>query len=347
MNSYSQYIDYEFSNSNNVSHLNLGSKTMNIDRFNNTMCDGNIMLEPRLQEYIKKKKHYKMNNIKPLIPIEREFSITDYDKKVIRDFLKGKKDMYKTKNLEINNTKSNKQNYFPSKQFRDNDKRQDKLKRNEIFEKPENMGMFATDENNSSFYENQFVNYDENEILDARDFDESRFDPRVDSRIRSGKLDYNPDKSKYKVSGQVGNRLYNNNGVINGNEIAFNQVLDRNNLAAANNPYRSRAANPVHFSQQSKNSLDNEKVYGVKNFTNNYEQGKNISRIETELMHGIPAGGRKSYGYRNPEEHYYNYIDPEFQNDINTTSLAYHGFGQPTRLENKKRSCEIYEREIY
>lgn len=63
------------------------------------VCDG-IMLEPRLQEYIKKKMYYKENNIQPDIPFEQEFNITKGDLKRVKAFLKGDKDIYNNKKIE-------------------------------------------------------------------------------------------------------------------------------------------------------------------------------------------------------------------------------------------------------
>lgn len=372
---FSKYIDNEFSFSNNVSDMNMGSNRVNVNRIPNIMCEGNIMLEPRLQEYIRKKKYYKENNIQPVIRLEKEFSITEHDKKVIKNFLRGKKDMYKTENLEINNTKSVKKNYFPSRKFR-KDERLEKFKNKERFDQPKNLGMFAP-EDGEDFYDYDTV--EDNDFFDSRDFDDSRFDPRVDPRMRPGRRDLDPDRSPYNVNGQVGDRLYNDGGRFNGNEVLFNQMLDKDVLAAAPNRYRSRAGNPVHneslqwnkkdrkrnneavygFSRQSKLDEDNKTFYPSLNSREpldysdymavpfaGHGKGACDVNLETEMLHGIPSRASKSYGYRNPEEHYYDYVDPDFQNEQNSASLPYHGFGFPTRLQNKRRRNR-YEREIY
>lgn len=39
------------------------------------------------------------------------------------------------------------------------------------------------------------------------------------------------------------------------------------------------------------------------------------SNIESDLMQGLPSRSFKSYGYRNPHEHYYQYISEEIQNN--------------------------------
>lgn len=59
-------------------------------------CNG-IYLEPRLQEYIKKKKYYKENRIETEIPLEKEFNITKEDLRKIKALLRGDKDIYNHK----------------------------------------------------------------------------------------------------------------------------------------------------------------------------------------------------------------------------------------------------------
>ena len=58
----------------------------------------NLTLEPRLQEYWKKKKFYKENNIMPSSNLEKEFCITHEDKLRLKSFLSDKKDIYSSYN---------------------------------------------------------------------------------------------------------------------------------------------------------------------------------------------------------------------------------------------------------
>lgn len=92
---FSSFIDQEFSYGNKVNTKN----NININKHLESaiFLDGNMSLEPRLFEYIKKKKFYKDNKIEEIIPLEKQFQITDTDMKIIRDFLMGKKNMYTSK----------------------------------------------------------------------------------------------------------------------------------------------------------------------------------------------------------------------------------------------------------
>jgi hypothetical protein len=58
-----------------------------------------IQLEPRLQEYVRRKKFNEENDIEPPIPEEQEFCITKYDLKVIKRYKQGEKNIYTSKRL--------------------------------------------------------------------------------------------------------------------------------------------------------------------------------------------------------------------------------------------------------
>jgi hypothetical protein len=60
---------------------------------------GSIQLEPRLQEFIRRKKFNEENDIEPPIPEEKEFCITPHDLKIIKRFKQGKEKIYTSKRL--------------------------------------------------------------------------------------------------------------------------------------------------------------------------------------------------------------------------------------------------------
>jgi hypothetical protein len=68
-------------------------------------CNDDTTLEPRLQEYLKKKALYKDNNIIPQVPLEKEFQIEDHDLITIRRFMDGDKNINHSKRHLINNIK--------------------------------------------------------------------------------------------------------------------------------------------------------------------------------------------------------------------------------------------------
>src|SRR5277367_5573557 len=60
---------------------------------------GSIQLEPRLQEYLKRKKFNEENDIEPPIPEEKEFCITPHDLNIIKRYKQGKKNIYTPKRI--------------------------------------------------------------------------------------------------------------------------------------------------------------------------------------------------------------------------------------------------------
>ncbi len=171
---FSHFIDPETSFSNKVKYP---SKATLVDGLKNMRCDGGIMLEPRLQEYIKKKKFYRDNNIKPCVSLESEFQIVDRDKKLLRAFLTGRRDMYNQESRggkEFSQFKTEgrgaKKPFFPSREFRDDPRVPDidKMKPSKT-EKVPNRGMFYPDKKNGLYYEDPVSGADP--MLDARDFE--------------------------------------------------------------------------------------------------------------------------------------------------------------------------------
>lgn len=171
------------------------SKDVMVDKLKNMTLEGNIMLEPRLQEYLKKKIMYRNSNITPCITPEQEFQITNLDRRILRDFLKGKKDMYVDtydKYLKTNE----KRPMFPSSKLADDPRVPDIDKVKPSSETlPINRGMFMP-EKNGHFYEDVCSkDLNSNQIIDPRDFppyeydgtgidiNNMKFNPRVDPRI--------------------------------------------------------------------------------------------------------------------------------------------------------------------
>lgn len=60
---------------------------------------GSIQLEPRLQEYMRRRKFNEENDIEPAIPEEKEFCITPYDLKIIKRYNQGSKKLYTSRRL--------------------------------------------------------------------------------------------------------------------------------------------------------------------------------------------------------------------------------------------------------
>jgi hypothetical protein len=413
---HSKFIDPQFSFSNKV----YPSKVDMVDRLKNMRCDGNIMLEPRLQEYLKKKKFYKENNISSCIKPEDEFQISHKDKMMLREFFKGKKNLYDYDNKKFNEGQKNrrtKKKCFPSKAFRDGDPRVPQLKNKNINDEPINRGMFYP-EKDGTYYATDTKPLDP--IMDARDFttqlspystnnsmstvpdhhvsdigannrsymnlepldngwdmDDTGFDPRVDPRMNPGVEKYNKHKSQFRInpqhnksfadqdpdprnkfivsdlshspdpySGGLNTEWGNYNNTTNKHKN--HKIIDNNNILSKGTSY-GEMATPT-FSGQSELDFDNKKFipqttsnskkyinsscYTTMPFISQTNSGMN-TELESSLIRGTPHNTTKSYGYRNPSEHYYDFIEDDFQNPDNTVEPWGPRGGESTRRNNK------------
>lgn len=364
-------------------------------------CDGGIMLEPRLQEYLNKKNYYRKNNINSSVSPEMEFQITKEDIKKIRRLMRGKRDIYDQQKFPLNDKKRKKK----FKKMQKDDRVLSVPQLNET--KPVNMGMFAPDNNdNEYFYE--VMSRKPNRLLDTRDMmDKVNFglEYEVDNqsidnitakkhkkRIKKHKDKRNnyiisnlePEYNMSKKSHHTPKKYTKHNLRLNNNQIpnsmprfegpAFNLPYpDQRQKQKEWNPYveynympsehsaniaKQRGYIPEYeINEQSEMDFENRMIIprvkhnSKKNLNNNpvpfMEYGKGISNIEVEneLIMSMPSRTFKSYGYRNPEEHYFNYVDNDIQSSHNTV-LPFPRGGEATR-NNNKSSAKSVSRKIY
>lgn len=381
------------------------SKIELIDKEKNMLLSGDVMLEPRLQEYLKKKTFYRKNAIDPCIAPELEYQITPFDKKIIKSFLSGKKDIHDPKYYDrYTNKQEQKQEkqYFPSKEFRD-DKRVPKIEKQDPNAQLINRGMFVPT-NNERYYEDKPSN--KIMMVSPRDFppyqydgtgydiSESKFNPRIDSKIDPGPGKFrevyqknnsqyriNPDpnqkttdpdpRNKYIISDLLAKAdklkaeisQHNKEQVSEYNEGAV--FKDYKLLDDVKNPKqeaRYGQANIPTYNAASEMDLDNKVVVpnmacnskrGVDNSNYRFEsylgrKDRKNEDAENELVRGMSSyrTHNRSYGYRNPEEHYFQYVDDDFNHESNTVEGWIRG-GEGTRMDNKAMAKnKRYTREI-
>jgi hypothetical protein len=352
----------------------------NNNPFSNVTGSNNIMLEPRLQEYMKKRKYYKDNNINPTIPLEKEFSISNTDKKLLKLFLNGNTNVYKQSEYEKIISQKKKQQSFPSTHFKEDSR---VLKMNKPDNStPINRGMFVP-ENKSRYYEDPIVEQP-HKITDSRDFTENnfkkfrgdinelKFNPRVDPKINPGFEEYDKCESPYRVKD---GSCYDS--CAPKNKKPYNKNLKNNYNDYNNDPHQSFFNyDLVDNYSQHKKSHDQDKFKKSENGSLSiYDRNMDpISRkhhvfkdqkiaphpdsiaynsrnfdadLESELIRGMPATRphNKSYGYRDTFENHFDYIDDDFQNPDNT-DIWIRG-GEATRLDNKfEAKNRTYVREI-
>lgn len=382
------------------------SKLELIDKEKNMLLSGEVMLEPRLQEYLKKKTFYRKNNIAPCISPELEYQITPFDKKIIKAYLSGKKDIHNPKYYDKFETKQEaEKQYFPSREFR-NDKRVPKVEKQDPYsQKPVNRGMFVPD-NNDRYYEDKPSN--KNMMISPRDFPpyqydgtgynitESKFNPRIDSQIDPGPAKYHeihqknnsqyrinpnpyskttdPDpRNKYIISDLLSKANKAKEEINKHNQQTQQQYSDYDDTKVykdyklmddVKNPKqesRYGQMNVPTYNAASEMDLDNKVV--VPNIACNSKRGgENLNyRFETYFarkdhknedaeneLRGMQSyrTHNRSYGYRNPEEHYFQYIDDDFQSGDLSVEPWVRG-GEGSRMNNKAMAKNrTYTREI-
>lgn len=359
---YSHLIDQQFSFSNRVDFSNNN---------NFPKCKGNIMLEPRLQEYMKKANYYKSNNIKPVVAPEKEFQITKYDLEIINSYVNGKRDMYVPNNKY--QKKYLKENRYQKTSFSSKELLKDRRipeieKTKHTYETPINRGMFDSKKGcyddktrtNTGPVDFRDIYEMQHTKINKGGFDPNsyRYNPRNDSLVdQPGVETHNRydsqyhvgptaeqmlkiSKSKYEKGGIHDTYTYlekdfcdNRYGNMNADEYLDTSEYDTKNKIIMPN-----------IRQNIKKDL-NVYNYVMTNLYDENDQCKD-NNFEMDMINGMPVHTKKSYGYRNPEEHYYDYIDNEFQNAYNSV-LPFPFGGESTRLGNKKMAKQKYVREIY
>lgn len=304
------FFDHDFNFNNSIMPKNHEKN----DKLGNMICNDGIMLEPRLQEFLKKKKFYKENNMNPFIPIEKEFQITNSDKKILKSFLRGDRNIYSNKKqneiLDCINKDNKKE--FPSKQFREDSRlnKLNKLKENE--NKIVNRGMFVPD-NKGRFYEDPIVSPDNfNPIFNSRDIRNKPIQFSQEEEVSENSDDENYHKS-FKDP--------RNKNIISDLESHY----IKKNIQG----FDSKNNNTGKF----KNRYNQTNEKGAEAIKSQNIKIRNMD-IESEIIRGIPAKTMKTDGYQNPEEHYFDFVKNNSQ--YNPTEDWQRG-GLSTRLSNHSK----------
>lgn len=383
-NKYSKYFDDKFNFSNEVKPRKRNTRLEEVRKLQNFSCSGGIMLEPRLQEYLKKKKFYKKTQYQPCVSPEREFQITQDDLKRIKAFLSGDKKIYDKKRFPLKQ-KKHKKPKFPSSAFRE-DKRLDKLrkKKKELMNKePINRGMFEDDKQN--FYNDSDMF--QTGPLDGRDIIGNNFDQGL---ANTENYDYDtvsmesyddPFKGKHTYTGNdFGTHdpmgypdqrvnLYPERG--NDGPLGIDNVSNQWNPYIEYNHMQGSGYSDIHhqrfgkepdpiFNQRNEMDFDNKMVIPKMNYNGKKDlnhsnirplpnmthgNGMRDTDLESCIQFGMPSKTFKSYGYRNPDEHYFQFIQNDIQ-DPNHVVFPIARGGISTRLDNKKHA-KNYKRDIY
>lgn len=324
---------------------------------NEVLIDGHMFLEPRLQQYIEKKKYYKKYGIETEQPLEREYSISNNDLKLIKDYINGKKEFYKYEKkdqyLDLVDTAGQ---GFSGLDFK-NDERykrfQKKMERNKDATKQRH---------NYSAWDDGF-----SKLVPEEQFNKS--DRFLDDRFFSMENDNdtkNPYKSKTFLKnaerrninyGSNFNNIFGESTYKKRSQIADNIIGTKKTYARLNSDNRYNYENHLDIDNKRNNLSINQKgkkyhntssyssiprtesdVLRDINMESNLRTGKDI--IKSDYTEQRTNSKAKTNGYPNPAEHYYDYI---YKNNI-TNSIFPHPAN--SRNENKKAKNLAYERDI-
>lgn len=299
-------------------------------------CTNGILLEPRLQEYLKKKTYFKKNNIQTNVNHEQEFNITEQDVKRLKAYLKGDKDLYNhttQEKFDFDDVPSPKFEFDPDEVYKSDVRYQrfaKKLKRDkEAMKQRYNQGDFHPD------YETAFLQPDINKWTDDR----VNIQRISDERMMFSKENENIEgefESKYKTKNPTlkNNSNYNNYEQSSWNSRSKNLDFVNNTIGEMNsyghNNYdenlrankkkilNASSSRPIPFVGGAK---------GIRNIGNeSYLKNSEVTRYSKT----------NGYGYRNPIEHHFDYIS----NDIQDPNNIICDRGTNTRLDNRKIAGE-------
>ncbi len=317
-----------------------------VNNMYNSNCSGDMMIEPRLMEYLKKKEYYKTNKLEACIKPEVEFQITKEDIKLLKEFRKSGKDIYsyrsqnlnKRLNKSLESCQSNQSKpSFPSSSFKD-DSRVPQI------EKSSNKQNMTTPAGYTS------AGY----TSEGYDVDNAKYNPRIDPRMDPGAEKYNPRQSQFYIPRSTQKYCVDQDPRNKYILSDLDHTKHNNSVSDFDNVFNQSISSHASNQSNPSNMIDSESEWTNQNKQYSPKLRKNLntskytfktfnevsvpinSQLESDLLRGMPTyrPRNKSYGYRNPDENYFDYIDCNFQNSDNTVEGWIRG-GESTRLDNK------------
>lgn len=400
---FSEYFDPKFNFTNNIQEEDNENKNVNT----NMKCNDNIMLEPRLQEYLKRKRFYKENNIDSGVSPEKEYQITPFDKKILRSFLKGDRTIYEKNNDKFN--KRSEKSMSISGKFASsvselmndprvpaidkiNGKGNNNINQNQKQqqENPINRGMFVPDNKYGRYYEDPHVKTESrNQIYHGRDLSDkkmqsSNFDSigtfnNLSKQARSNQhnvfsnssihknfIDPDPRNKNiisnlFEKANRTKKEINEERGMDNSAsnygsfcdlipQSDYQLIEEKDKWAAKSEKRYGEEAVPV-FSSLSTMDFENKIVmpsmgykskrdlnpseYRFATFGDDYNCEVRDTDLESDMLMGLSSKTMKSYGYNNPNDHYFDFIDEKELHKSSEIEPFERG-GVSARLENHK-----------
>jgi hypothetical protein len=347
---------------------------LSLNDVENLTC-GNVMLEPRLQEYLKKKQLYKKNNIS-CISLEQEYMIMPEDIKRIQAFYEGDRNIYDHDKQDTYLNLVEPQKYFPSDSYKQKDVRMENIKNRQLDhvranEQRKNFNSFTDKDQKITPYADP--PYNKPSGLDLENYLNSP-ETNLKNNYKHSRVYHDQPKIEYKtrLPYEQGNcpttNLHNHThhdkkvhdiiGSLDsyGNTSAMGQANWQNHERDLNNTQNAPYQRQSEMDTDTKVMIPNTNAHSSEKKNLNWTkyrpvpymgQGEGNKDIdaENEMILGMPTRTVKSYGFKNPVEHHFDYITHDIQTP-NHTVMPFPRGGFSTREMNHQTS-RPQSRDIY
>lgn len=292
--------------------------------------DDDIQLEPRLSEFLKKKKYFANNRIE-MHNIEKEYDITERDMMKIRAYMRG--DKKQNNNSTYSDMIDPSEADFPSSKFK-KDARLDRIKKKQKTEESaqtqrHNYGlinrgydMYRNDRPFASACGDDFKgNFHPNEWFNKNSRHDDYNNPHI-AQVQQNR------KSFARTNTYV-NPKSRNNGYLQNEAIIENDPHSIDAIIGNLDSYRTRVDSSYDNYRGGKREVEN--VYREVPYRMTPKE-RDIE-VDTYVRFGsTPSRNGKSLGYPNPMEHYFDYISGDIQHPDHVVNRR----GAPSRLLNKE-----------
>lgn len=328
-----------------------------------------IGLEPRLIEYMSKRTYYKDNMIDPVVPLEKEYHITDNDVRQIRAYYRGDKNkssrfdkfqdmvdtsesLFPSTQMEMESQKDERFERLKKKQQRDRDANEQRHNYGIMHQKYD---MYSQDKRFASAMGNNFDedrDHAQQMIIMENSRDSSKY-----SACNPHRQSFSESRSKLVYHQPSKIRNYRSQVRYSDDVVDHNADIDK--FIGKMNSYRKKEVAEHQFSNDM--DLDNKVVIpriGSRNkreVQNSYmpapymQGGNGIRDIDAEnaMRCGLNSmsQSRRSIGYPSVMEHSFQYISGELQRPEHVVMDR----GFPSRSLNKEpaKNRTKYSRDIY
>jgi len=324
------------------------------------MNNSNLDLEPRLAEYLKRKKFYEENDING-VSLEKQYMITKEDLKKINN-LNNRTNTVNTDSEERQYTKKSVKNYdentdlidcsqarFPKNELYD--KRLDRINEKVKREKEASKHRFNTTDLKKTYdmYNRNFSSATSGDFDNEFSLDNIR--DEMNSELNSN-FEANSNSNTHALINPPSNHQYHNPPQIQYNQVQHFQRADQKDKRYdLGSGYTYRKPDLPKMQRSNTFDIDNKVNVPANNcrkndlnlLYNNIEGGKmkNID-YENYVKYGYPTSKARSLGFENPAEHQYQFIDKDIQDPSHVI------FDRPlsSRLDNKSiaksKSRDVY-----